>query len=201
MSPPGEGPRVAESVTPPTVWTVGHSSRTLEEFLALLRSQDVEAIADVRRHAGSRAHPHFNPEPLAAALLESGIEYHTYPDLGGRRRAAPDSPNTVWRNASFRGYADYMATPEFERALGRLEEAAMERRTALLCSEAVWWRCHRSMIADALKARGTRVLHIMDGPKAVEHPYTSAARIVDGELRYGAGAGEPPHGRRKRAGA
>lgn len=173
----------------PVVWTVGHSSRPLDDFLALLRAHAVERVADVRRYAGSRAHPHFNPEPLAAALAGVGIGYLAFPDLGGRRAPAPGSRNTVWRNAAFRGYADYMETPEFRAALDRLVQAARERRTALLCSEAVWWRCHRSLIADALKAGGIRVLHIMAPAKAVEHPYTSAARVVDGELRYGAGAG------------
>ena len=171
---------------PPTVWTIGHSSRTFTEFLGLLESQRIERVADVRRHAGSRAHPHFNPDPLAAALAGSGIEYCPFPDLGGRRKPRPDSRNTVWRNPSFRGYADYMETPQFRTALDRLLEVAKEYRTTLLCSEAVWWRCHRAMIADALKVDGVHVLHIMDGPKVVEHPLTAPARIVDGELRYAA---------------
>jgi uncharacterized protein (DUF488 family) len=170
-----------------SVWTIGHSSRTLMEFLALLQSQRIGRIADVRRHAGSRAHPHFNPEPLAAALASSGIEYCSFPDLGGRRKTSAASANTVWRNASFRGYADYMETADFRAALDRFVQAAKECRTALLCSEAVWWRCHRALIADALKAVEIQVLHIMDGPKVVEHPFTAAANIVDGRLRYGPG--------------
>jgi uncharacterized protein (DUF488 family) len=172
-----------------TVWTIGHSSRTLADFLSLLEWQEIERIADVRRHAGSRAHPHFNPEPLAVSLAQVGIEYSPFPGLGGRRKVQPDSHNTVWRNLSFRGYADYMETPEFGAALSQLRAAAEECRTALLCAEAVWWRCHRALIADALKAEGVRVLHIMDGPKLIEHPFTAAARIVKGELRYGAGPG------------
>lgn len=167
------------------VWTIGHSARTIDDFLALLEAHAIERVADVRRYAGSRAHPHFNPEPLAAALAARGIEYLPFPELGGRRAARPDSANTVWRNAAFRGYADYMDTPEFAGGLERLLHVASEGRTALMCAEAVWWRCHRSMIADALKAGGVPVLHIMEG-KAVEHPFTSAARIVGGELRYGA---------------
>jgi uncharacterized protein (DUF488 family) len=182
--PPGTG---VSSGAPLTVWTIGHSSRTIDEFLALLRSQGIERIADIRRFPGSRAHPHFNPEPLAASLEATGIEYLPFPDLGGRRKASTTSVNTVWRNPSFRGYADYMGTPAFGEALDRFLGVARECRTALMCSEAVWWRCHRSMVADALKAGGIRVLHIMDGPKSVEHPYTSAARIVDGVLLYGDG--------------
>lgn len=170
---------------PSVIWTIGHSSRALEEFVDLLRSQSIEVLADVRRYAGSRAHPHFNPEPLAEALARAGIGYHPFPELGGRRTPEPDSPNTVWRHPAFRGYADYMDTPEFRAGLERLGRTAAEERTSILCSEAVWWRCHRSMIADALKARGVRVLHIMGAQRTVEHPYTSPARVVEGQLRYG----------------
>jgi uncharacterized protein (DUF488 family) len=177
---------ISMSLAPFTVWTIGHSTRPIEEFLDLLRTQDIELVADVRRHAGSRKYPQFNPGPLAASLAQAGIAYEAFVELGGRRVAKPDSPHTVWRNLSFRGYADYMDTAAFKAGLTRFVEAARARRTALLCSEAVWWRCHRSMIADALKADGAEVLHIMEKGKAVEHPYTSAARIVDGELRYGA---------------
>lgn len=174
---------------PLVVWSIGHSSRPLADFLELLQRQQIERIADVRRYPGSRAHPHFNPDPLAASLEDAGIEYSPFPDLGGRRPPSPASTNTIWRHPAFRGYADYMETPEFRLALDRLREAAGEMRTALLCSEAVWWRCHRSMIADALKASGAEVLHIMERGKVVPHPYTSAARVVGGELRYGAAAG------------
>lgn len=175
-----------------TVWTIGHSTRALDAFLDLLRAQEIEAIADVRRHAGSRKYPHFNPDVLADSLAQAGIAYVAFPDLGGRRQARPDSPHTVWRNASFRGYADYMDTPAFARAYARLVELAGQRRTALLCAEAVWWRCHRSMISDALKAHGACVLHIMEGGRTEEHPYTAAARVVNGELRYGAEQGQLP---------
>lgn len=171
-----------------TIWTIGHSSRLIEDFLSLLTGQGIERVADVRRYAGSRAHPHFNPAPLAVALEAVGIDYSPFPELGGRRTSSPDSTNTVWRHPAFRGYADYMETPEFREGLMRLLAVARESKTATLCSEAVWWRCHRSMIADALKADGVEVLHIMDGGKTVEHPYTSAATIVDGELRYGPGS-------------
>ena len=168
-----------------TVWTIGHSSLPIESFLELLARQEIEVLADVRRFPGSRAHPHFNPEPLAESLSARGISYLPFPELGGRRRADPGSVNTVWRNAAFRAYADHMQTAEFREGLARLIAVAGERRTAIMCSEAVWWRCHRSLVADALKVRGIHVLHIMGGSKVVEHPYTSAARIVGGELVYG----------------
>lgn len=175
-----------------TVWTIGHSTRAIETLLELLRAQNIELVADVRRHAGSRRHPQFNPESLSASLAAAGIDYAPFPALGGRRKARPDSPHTVWRNLSFRGYADYMDTPAFAGALEHLFERASRQRTAILCAEAVWWRCHRSMIADALKARDVQVLHIMDEHKVEEHPYTAAARVVDGRLRYGAEQGTLP---------
>ncbi len=166
------------------VWTVGHSSRSWEEFLALLRPERIERIADVRRHAGSRKHPQFGPEQFPAGLAAAGIDYFPLPELGGRRTPRPDSPNTVWRNLSFRGYADHMASEEYARGRRRLLDAAAERRTAMLCSEAVWWRCHRSMIADDLKAAGATVLHIMAPGKVTEHPYTAAAAVEHGVLSY-----------------
>ncbi len=167
-----------------TIWTIGHSSHPLPAFLALLEGEQIEQLADVRRYPGSRAHPHYNAGSLASSLREAGIEYIPFAELGGRRKPNPASHNTVWRDPAFRAYADFMETPEFGAALERLLAAARQRRTAIMCSEAVWWRCHRSLIADALKSRGIEVLHIMSG-KATEHPYTSAARIVNGELRYG----------------
>ena len=171
---------------PSPVWSVGHSSLPLGDFLALLQAHGIERIADIRRYAGSRAHPHFNPEPLNAALAAAGIDYCSLPELGGRRTPKPDSANTVWRHPAFRGYADYMETPAFRAGVERLLQLAAEKRTTMLCSEALWWRCHRSLVADVLKAEGTQVLHIFSGGKVVEHPYTSAARIVDGKLHYGA---------------
>ncbi len=172
---------------PECVWTIGHSSRSIGQFRSLLRAHAIETIADVRRHAGSRKHPHFHPQALADALLSSGIGYQPFTELGGRRPTRDDSPHTVWRNPSFRGYADYMDSPEFAAGLERLMRLAREFRTAIMCSEALWWRCHRSMIADALKARGVRVLHILGEAPAKEHPYTSAATVEAGELRYGPG--------------
>ncbi|MBA3562490.1 MAG: DUF488 domain-containing protein [Gammaproteobacteria bacterium] len=177
------------TANPGSIWTIGHSSRPISEFLALLEPAHIAALADVRRHAGSRAHPHFNPGPLAEALSAEGIEYAPFPELGGRRTPNADSRNTVWRNRSFRGYADYMETSEYRAGIDRLLIVAAEKRTVVLCAEALWWQCHRALIADDLKARGITISHIMGAGKPVEHPYTSAAQLVDGKLVYGAGTG------------
>lgn len=166
------------------IFTLGHSTRTLDEFLALLRAHGVNAVLDVRRFPASRRYPYFNREALAAALDAEGIEYHWLPELGGRRAPRPDSHNTAWRNASFRGYADYMETPAFREGINRLEAIAAGRNAAILCAEAVWWRCHRSLIADDLRSRGFDVRHIIDAHKTEPHAYTSPARIVDGRLTY-----------------
>jgi uncharacterized protein (DUF488 family) len=174
---------------PKTVWTIGHSTRDIAEFLGLLANFRIEALADVRSFPGSRKYPQYGKEALAAALGAAGIEYLWLPGLGGRRRAAPDSPNTALRNASFRGYADHMSTAEFAQGLARLLEVASRARTAIMCAEALWWRCHRSMIADALAVRGIEVVHIMDALHETIHPMTSAARIVQGELSYAAPQG------------
>ena len=167
-----------------TVWTIGHSTRPIEEFLGLLAAYRIEAIADVRSFPGSRKYPQYGKEALAATLAARGLDYHWLQALGGRRRVSPDSPNTAWRNASFRGYADYMASDGFAQGLDQLLALASRSRTALMCAEAVWWRCHRSMIADALCVRGVKVVHILDGKHATLHPMTSPARIVDGHLTY-----------------
>ena len=166
------------------IWTVGHSTRELADFIELLKANEIDAIADVRSLPGSRKFPHFNSDTLESALAEAGIDYLLVKQLGGRRGARPDSQNTIWRHKSFRGYADYMETPEFREGIGILIEMARRKRTAVMCAEAVWWRCHRAMIADYLKAGGTVVEHIMDG-KNVTHPYTSAAKVVRGKLVYG----------------
>ena len=134
-----------------TLWTVGHSSRSWDEFLALLMPEQIEVVADVRRHAGSLKHPQYGPDQFPAGLAAAGIAYLPFPELGGRRRPRPDSPNTVWRNPSFQGYADHMASEEYARGRMRLIDIASKQRTTLLCSEAVWWRCHRALIADDLK--------------------------------------------------
>ncbi len=167
-----------------TIWTIGHSTRPLGEFIGLLASQQIALLADVRSHPGSRKFPQYNQDSLAASVEAAGVAYVHFPELGGRRRAAPNSVNIVWRNASFRGYADYMQTAAFRDGIDRLLGAAQKKRTAIMCSEAVWWRCHRSMIADYLKAGGVRVMHILTLTEVQEHPYTSAARIIDGRLSY-----------------
>ena len=141
-------------------------------------------MLDVRRFPASRRYPQYNRDALARSLAEAGVDYLWLPELGGRRPPRRDSPNTAWRNASFRGYADYMETPEFERAMHRLMAAAADRSTAVMCAEALWWRCHRALISDYLKAGGFDVLHIADAAHATPHPYTSAARITDGRLSY-----------------
>ncbi len=169
------------------IWTIGHSTRPIDEFIDLLRGQQITLLADVRSHPGSRKFPQFNQAPLAVAVEAEGIGYAHFPELGGRRKTSPNSPNAAWRNASFRGYADYMQTQAFRDGVDRLLEAARARRTAIMCSEAVWWRCHRSMIADDLKAMGVLVLHILSPTKTQEHPYTSAATIVGGHISYTGG--------------
>lgn len=157
--------------------------------MGLLSAHGVEAVADVRRFPGSRNHPHFSRERLSDFLTSAGLGYQHFPELGGRRRPRPDSPNTAWRSESFRGYADHTETEEFRSGVKRLLESAGGRRTAILCSEAVWWRCHRALIADFLKASGVEVEHILSAGKSVPHPYTSAARLVGGRLSYEEGAG------------
>jgi uncharacterized protein (DUF488 family) len=171
-----------------TIWTIGHSTRPLEDFLALLASYAIENVADVRSFPGSRRYPQYGKVELSASLAEHGLGYHWLPALGGRRRVSPNSPNSGWRNASFRGYADYMATTEFAQGLLQLIDLASCARTAIMCAEALWWRCHRSLIADALTVRGIEVIHILDARHSVVHPMTSPARIVRGELSYVADA-------------
>jgi uncharacterized protein (DUF488 family) len=166
------------------IWTIGHSTRSMEQFTGMLQAHGMEALADVRTFPGSRRYPHFNQEPLARSLAEASIGYHHFLELGGRRKSHPDSANLAWRHPAFRGYADHMETAEFQNGMNRLCELARENRTAIMCSEAVWWRCHRSLISDYLKAAGWEVLHIFDVNKIEEHPFTSAARLVEGRLSY-----------------
>jgi uncharacterized protein (DUF488 family) len=176
----------ADLAAPTKIWTIGHSTRSIEEFLSLLAGSRIELIADVRSFPGSRKYPQYGREALAATLVATAIDYQWLPALGGRRRVSPDSPNTAWRNASFRGYADYMSSTEFAQGLVQLLEMPNKARTAIMCSEAVWWRCHRSMIADVLSVRGIEVVHILDAKHRVVHPMTSPARIVGGALSYAA---------------
>ena len=167
-----------------TIWTIGHSTRSGEEFSEILLAHEIKVLVDVRSFPGSRRYPQFNREVLAASLAKLGIEYRHEPRLGGRRKPRADSHNTAWKNVSFRAYADHMESEEFRRGVEELLEVAADARTAVMCAEAVWWRCHRSLISDYLKAEGQTVLHIIDQKKAEEHPFTSAARIVDGKLSY-----------------
>jgi uncharacterized protein (DUF488 family) len=166
------------------IWTIGHSTLSISQLIEKLRSFEIKVLADVRSFPGSRRYPHFNRERLSVSLADAGIEYQHFPELGGRRRARPDSLNMTWRNESFRGYADYMETEPFRQGIDRLLEVARARRTAVMCAEALWWRCHRSLISDYLKASGLEVTHIMAAGKSEAHPFTSAARIVNGQLSY-----------------
>ena len=171
-------------MTDPSIWTVGHSTRTLEEFFGLLGAHAIQAIADVRRFPGSRRYPWLASDDLAQSLPAPGIEYAWLPQLGGRRKVQPGSANGGWRNESFQGYADHLASAEFADGLERVLELAARRRTALMCAEALWWRCHRALISDVLKLRGFEVVHILDETKATAHEFTSPARVVDGRLTY-----------------
>ena len=167
-----------------TIWTIGHSTRTLEQFVALLQSFDIKILADIRNYPGSRRYPHFNKEALEISLPAHSIEYIHLKELGGRRKPVEGSRNTAWRNEAFRGYADYMETNEFKTGIVKLEAIAEKQPTAYMCSEAVWWSCHRALVSDYLKWKGWTVLHIMDLAKTTEHPFTKPASIAHGILRY-----------------
>lgn len=167
-----------------TVWTIGHSTHPFDEFLSMLHSFNIEMIADIRSYPGSRKFPQFNKEVLEVSLPKEKIQYVHLKKLGGRRKVNPESKNTSWRHPAFRGYADYMETKAFQEGLEELKKIASQKRTAYMCSEAVWWRCHRSMVSDALKAQGWKVMHIMGIDKEQEHPYTSPAKIKGNRLSY-----------------
>ena len=167
-----------------TLWTVGHSTDPIDEFVRTIRAHGVTVIADVRRFPASRRHPQFGQEAMRTSLAAAHIAYDHFPDLGGRRHPRKDSHNTAWRLDAFRGYADYMETAPFEQGISRLLAVAERHRVALLCAERVWWSCHRALIADLLKSHGHEVLHILSAQRADPHPYTAAARIVEGRLTY-----------------
>jgi len=169
---------------PKHIWTIGHSTRSIDEFTALLKSFQIEVVADIRSLPGSRRFPHFNKEALQVSLPENNIQYIHLKELGGRRKVRPGSVNTGWHLDAFRGYADYMESDAFISAIKELENYASEKRIAYMCSEDVWWRCHRSLVSDYLKVNGWTVIHIMDTGKSQEHPYTSPAKVVNGELKY-----------------
>jgi uncharacterized protein (DUF488 family) len=167
-----------------TVYTIGHSTHSIIEFINMLQSFDINIVADIRSLPGSLKFPQFNQNELAESLAVVGIQYQHLTDLGGRRKAKKDSKNMRWDNESFKGYADYMESKTFENAIVNLEHIAKKETTVLMCSEAVWWRCHRAMVSDYLKAKGWHVWHIMGIGKIQEHNYTSPARIVNGQVFY-----------------
>lgn len=167
-----------------TLFTVGHSTLAIDAFIELLKAHGIEELVDVRSIPKSRHVPEFNADALGPAVCEAGIEYAWIKALGGRRYSRKGSINTGWRNASFRGYADYMATAEFAEGLKELTTIARRRRTAILCAEAVPWRCHRSLIADALAVRGWTVREIMSAAPARLHKLTPFLKLADGQIRY-----------------
>jgi uncharacterized protein (DUF488 family) len=179
---------VGKAVQQDLLYTVGHSTHPIEEFLALLQMHRVELLADVRSFPSSRRWPQFNQAELEAALEASAIEYRWMQALGGRRhKKRADSPHTAWEHPAFRSYADYTDTAEFEGGLGELMRLASESRTAIMCSEGLWWRCHRRIISDYLTARGWTVLHIMPDGKISQHRISEFASVYDGHLVYDGG--------------
>ncbi|MEF3081327.1 DUF488 domain-containing protein [Luteimonas sp. SMYT11W] len=167
-----------------TLWTIGHSTRSWDDFRALLIHWRIEAIVDVRRFPGSRRYPWFASETMAEQLSASNIHYHWLPQLGGRRRAQPNSPNGAWRSNAFQGYADHMTSDEFADGLSRTLAVAAQHRTALMCAEALWWGCHRRLIADLLTHRGVEVCHILDIGKVQPHVMHRDARPAGPDLVY-----------------
>jgi uncharacterized protein (DUF488 family) len=166
------------------IWTIGHSTRSLKEFLDLLKTHHIKMLVDIRSFPGSRRFPHFNKENLLLSLHDSGVHYRHMPGLGGRRKPNKDSPNIAWRHPSFRGYADYMQTEEFREQINVLQDIGRTMHTVYMCSEAPWWKCHRALVSDFLKVKGWEVLHIMERGKLTEHPFTRPARTQQGELFY-----------------
>ncbi|WP_374608198.1 DUF488 family protein [Thermomonas sp.] len=173
-----------------TLWTIGHSNRSWEVFASMLSDAGIEILADVRRFPGSRRHPQFSRDALPAALAQAGIRYWPLPALGGRRAPRADSPNTAWRVEAFRGYADHLASKEYTEAGDALMATARRSRTSVTCAEALWWQCHRRLIADDFVARGWAVQHLMAPGKHAPHALHPDAVMVDGVLRYP--ATQPP---------
>ena len=167
-----------------TILTIGHSTNSLEDLVALLKENEVTLVADVRTMPRSGHKPQFNKDTLADDLAGAGIKYRHLAGLGGMRRPIPDSPNAAWRNAGFRGFADHMQTSDFVRSLEDLIQIAEKETVALMCAEAVPWRCHRSLIADALVARGTAVEHIMGTGNRRPHSLNRWAQVTDGAVVY-----------------
>jgi len=169
------------------IWSVGHGARPLEDFLETLRAADIKTLADIRSQPGSRRHPHFGAKPLAASLGGIGIAYLHLPELGGRREPRADSPHRALRVTGFRGYADHMSSEEFARGYERLTSLAREARTAFMCAETLWWRCHRRLLADRLTVDGWTVTHLFAPRKSEPHVLWDTARIDNGNLVYDAG--------------
>jgi uncharacterized protein (DUF488 family) len=169
------------------IWSIGHGARPLEEFLETLRAAEIESLVDVRSHPGSRRHPHFGAKSLEASLGEVGITYVHLPELGGRREPRADSPHRALRVDAFRGYADHMSSAEFVRGYERLTSLARRSRTAFMCAETLWWRCHRRLIADRLTVDGWAVTHLFAPGKSEPHVLWDAARTEEGHLVYDAG--------------
>lgn len=166
------------------IFTVGHSTRSIEEFIEILQEFKIETLADVRLFPGSRRYPHFNSDSLRFTLQENDIGYKHFSGLGGRRKPKPDSRNAFWENEAFRGYADYMETADFKTNISELSLLASEKVVAIMCAEAVWWRCHRRLIADWLVLKGWNVHNIMDKGKAAAHKPNDAAKYLQGNLFY-----------------
>jgi len=166
------------------LWTIGHSTRSIEEFIEALESFRIQLLVDVRSFPGSRRYPQFGATRLSESLRQANLEYLHLPELGGRRRPRKDSQNIAWRKEGFRGYADYMETEGFHEGIERLLALACDRRLVIMCAEAVWWRCHRSLISDYLKVKCVEVTHVIDARHSQPHPFTSAAQVVDGQLSY-----------------
>ncbi|MEZ0451877.1 DUF488 domain-containing protein [Sphingobacterium thalpophilum] len=166
------------------IYTIGHSTHSLEDFVHMLQSFHINHVVDIRRFPGSKKFPQFDKENFKLALRKLKIDYNHLEGLGGRRNRTPGYTNSRWRNTSFRNYAAYMETDEFRVAISRLIDIASDNVTAYMCSEAVWWRCHRALVSDYLKAKGWTVLHIMATGKSEEHPYTSPANVIDGKVYY-----------------
>ena len=175
-----------------TIFTIGHSTHPIERFLSLLAAYGIEQVADVRTVPRSRRNPQFNADTLRESLRTAGIAYVPLKELGGLRKPRRDSPNTGWRNESFRGYADYMQTPEFAGGLAQLADLAAERRTAIMCAEAVPWRCHRSLVADALAVRGIGVVEILSETSYREHALTPFAQVDGTTVTYPPEQQQPP---------
>lgn len=173
------------SPSAPAIWSIGHSTRTLDEFVAVLRAHDIEAVADIRRFPASRRLPQFGTDALDEGLARAGIAYRSIPTLGGRRPPRPDSINTGWRHPAFRGYADYVAGPEFAAGLMELQMISGGFRTAMMCAEVLWWRCHRRIVSDVLTSLGCEVWHITTAAPADRHRLREPAHLRDGVLSYG----------------